>query len=78
MVLLPQLCSPWKFSSFSCVFLFVLAWTCIPAVAQERDACSPSPEVKAAFEALPKQTPADTEWDYHQKLIAAIQDLLRK
>jgi len=77
-VLLPQLCSPCKFSSFSCAFLFVLAWTCIPAVAQERDACSPSPEVKAAFEALPKQTPADTEWDYHQKLIAAIQDLLRK
>jgi len=77
-VLLPQLCSPCKLSSFSCAFLFVLAWTCNPAIAQERDACSPSPGVKAALEVLPKQTPADTEWDFHQKLIAAIQDLLRK
>jgi hypothetical protein len=45
------------------------------ARAQQWDACAPSPEVKAALGALPKQTLDQTEWEFHQKELEAVQAL---
>ncbi len=33
--------------------------------AQQWDACNPLPEVKAALDALPTQTPDELEWEFH-------------
>ena len=45
------------------------------ARAQQWDECAPSSEVKAALDALPKQTPDQTEWGFHQKELEAVQAL---
>src|SRR5205085_6176931 len=37
--------------------------------------CDPAPQVKAALDALPEQTPAETNWEFHQKYQAAIRAL---
>jgi hypothetical protein len=58
----------------------VLFGGCIPrhARAQEPDPCTPSAAVKAALDALPTHTPNETEWEFHEKTLAAIQALLRQ
>src|ERR1700676_2210878 len=48
------------------------------ADAQAADSCLPPPAVKTALDALPSQTPADTDWDFHEKYLAALQTLLRQ
>jgi len=45
---------------------------------EQWDACTPSPDVKAALDALPEQTRAQTEWDVLQKQLAAIEQLRRQ
>jgi hypothetical protein len=77
-VLPSTLCSSRNSLGTLCAFLAVLACACFPVVGQERDACSPSPEAKAALDALPQQTPDDTEWEFHEKTVVAIQELIRK
>src|SRR6266567_5974756 len=68
---------------------FNLAWCCLALIllfasisiqsrAQQSDACNPSPEVKAALDALPTQTPDQLDWEFHQKKINAIQVLRRR
>lgn len=46
--------------------------------AQQWDACNPLPEVKAALDALPTQTPDELEWEFHEKKINTIQVLRRR
>lgn len=46
--------------------------------AQTTDVCVPSPAVRAALEALPTQTPAETGWEYRQRYQEAIQSLVRQ
>jgi hypothetical protein len=48
------------------------------ARAQQWDDCSPSSDVKSAVDLLPKQTPDQTEWGFHQKELEAIQALRRQ
>jgi hypothetical protein len=40
--------------------------------------CSPAPAVKAALDQLPQQTPALTDWQFHEQSAAALQALLRQ
>jgi hypothetical protein len=40
--------------------------------------CDPAPAVKAALDGLPQQTPALTDWQFHEQHAAAIQALLRQ
>jgi hypothetical protein len=40
--------------------------------------CGPGPAVKLALDGLPRQTPALTDWQFHEQLAAAIQALLRQ
>jgi hypothetical protein len=49
-----------------------------PTFSEQWDACIPSADVKAALDALPEQTRAQTEWDVLQQQLAAIQQLRRQ
>jgi hypothetical protein len=42
------------------------------------DVCGPAPAVKLAIDELPQQTPAQTDWQFHEQHAAAIQALLRQ
>ncbi len=46
--------------------------------AQIGEACAPSPPVKAVFDALPAQTPADADWEFGQRRLTTIQGLLQR
>ncbi|HXY06695.1 MAG TPA: hypothetical protein VEI52_02480, partial [Terriglobales bacterium] len=48
------------------------------ARAQQWDVCSPSSEEKVELDALPKQTPDQTEWAFHQEELEAVQALRRQ
>jgi hypothetical protein len=61
-----------------CLALIFFATISPKARAQQWDACTPSPEVKAALDALPKQTPNQTDWEFHQKKVEAIQVVRRQ
>ena len=60
-----------------CCFALISFASNIPtqSQAQQWDACTPSPEVKAALDALPRPTPGQTEWGFHLKELEAIQGL---
>ena len=60
--------------------LLALLLAALPArmPAETTDWCSPSTAVKAALDQLPTQSPADTEWEFHQKHSTAIQELLTR
>ena len=49
-----------------------------PGWAQSTAVCGPSPAVKLAIDGLPQQTPAQTDWEFHEQRAAAIQALLRQ
>ena len=67
---------------------FLKVWLCFPllwvgwappnARAQSTEVCGPAPAVKAALDQLPQQTPALTDWQFHQQRAAALQALLRQ
>lgn len=46
--------------------------------AQTGEPCAPSPPVKAAIDALPAQTPADTDWEFGQRRLTTMQGLLQR
>jgi len=48
------------------------------ARAQSANVCGPAPAVKAALDQLPQQTPALTDWQFHEQSGAALQALLRQ
>jgi hypothetical protein len=62
-----------------CCFVFLLA-AGSRAYSQSSivDVCGPAPAVKLALEQLPQQTPALTDWQFHEQRAAAIQALLRQ
>jgi len=64
-----------RISVLFALFLAVLA-TRMPALST--DWCVPSPAVKAALDQLPTTLPADMDWQYQQKHIAAVQELLTR
>lgn len=62
-----------------CLALILFASSITPqSRAQQLDACSPSPEVQAALDVLPKRMPNQTEWGFHQKELEAIQAVRRQ
>jgi len=61
-----------------CLALIFFATTSPKARAQQWDACAPSPEVKAALDALPKQTPKQTDWEFHREEVEALQAVRRQ
>jgi hypothetical protein len=62
-----------------CCLVFLLS-TGSRAYSQSRleAVCGPAPAVKAALDGLPEQTPALTDWQFHEQHAAAIQALLRQ
>ena len=48
------------------------------AAAQSAAVCGPAPAVKAALDKMPEQTPTQTNWQFHQQHLDALQDLLRQ
>jgi len=46
--------------------------------AETVDVCSPAPAVKASLDQLPRQMPAETGWQFHEKSAAAIRPLLNQ
>jgi tetratricopeptide (TPR) repeat protein len=60
---------------------FSLLWVGLApgnAWAQSANVCGPAPAVKAALDQLPQQTPALTDWQFHEQSAAALQALLRQ
>ena len=58
--------------------LLWVGWAPGSACAQSPDVCGPAPAVKAALDQLPEQTPALTDWQFHEQRAAALQALLRQ
>jgi len=53
---------------------FSLLWVGLAsgnARAQSANVCGPAPAVKAALDQLPQQTPALTDWQFHEQYAAA-------
>ena len=61
-----------------CFLLLWVGWASANAWAQSGDVCGPAPTVKAALDQLPQQTPAQTDWQFHEQHSAALQALLRQ
>jgi hypothetical protein len=57
----------------------LLGFTCSTARAQSLEACEPSPTVKAGLDQVPSyQSPDQTDWQYHERRLSAIQALLKQ
>jgi len=61
-----------------CFLLLWVGWAPGSACAQSPDVCGPAPAVKAALDQLPEQTPALTDWQFHEQYASALQALLRQ
>ncbi len=61
-----------------CFSLLWVGWASGNAWAQSADVCAPAPAVKAALDQLPEQTPALTDWQFHEQHAAALRTLLRQ
>ena len=61
-----------------CLLALVVGFTPRNGWAQSAAVCGPAPAVKLALDLLPEQTPALTDWQYHEQRAAAIQALLRQ
>jgi hypothetical protein len=61
-----------------CCSMLWIGWARGNAWAQSADVCGPAPAVKAALDQLPQQTPALTDWQFHEQHAAALQALLRQ
>jgi hypothetical protein len=61
-----------------CFSLLWVGWASGNAWAQSANVCGPAPAVKAALDQLPQQTPALTDWQFHEQYAAALQALLRQ
>jgi len=75
----PQKASPLGRTGLSlCLLALVVGFTFRNGWAQSAPVCGPAPAVKLALDLLPEQTPALTDWQYHEQRVAAIQALLRQ
>jgi hypothetical protein len=75
----PQKASPLGRTGLSlCLLALVVGFTLRNGWAQSAAVCGPAPAVKLALDLLPEQTPALTDWQYHEQRVAAIQALLRQ
>ena len=75
----PQKASPLGRAGLSlCLLALVVGFTPRHGWAQSAAVCDPAPAVKLALDLLPEQTPALTDWQYHEQRAAAIQALLRQ
>jgi len=61
-----------------CFLLLGVGWAPGNSWAQSADVCGPASAVKAALDQLPQQTPALTDWQFHEQRAAALQALLRQ
>jgi len=61
-----------------CFSLLGVGWAPGIAWAQSAGVCDPAPDVKAALDQLPEQTPALSDWQFHEQHAAALQALLRQ
>ncbi len=61
-----------------CFLMLLMGLAPRQAWAQSGAVCGPAPDVKLAIDALPEQSPAQTDWQYHEQRAAAIQALLHK
>ena len=59
-----------------CMLILLMGLAPRHAWAQSGAACGPAPDVKLAIDALPQQTPAQTDRQYHEQRAAAFQALL--
>ena len=75
----PQKASPLGRAGLSlCLLALVVGFTPRHGWAQSAAVCGPAPAVKLALDLLPEQTPALSDWQYHEQRAAAIQALLRQ
>src|SRR5262245_14177761 len=57
----------------------LLGFTRSTARAQSLEACEPAPAVKAGLDQVPSYQPPDqTDWQYHERRLSAIQALLKQ
>ena len=69
----------WVLGSFLPGLLFVAPLGLRAQGAQGLDACGPAPAVKSGLDQLPaRQPPAQTDWQYHEQRLAAIQALRKQ
>jgi hypothetical protein len=61
-----------------CLLALLVGFTSRDGRAQSEAVCGPAPAVKLALDGLPQQTPALTDWQFHQQRAAAVQALLRQ
>jgi hypothetical protein len=61
-----------------CLALLLAAGLRAYSQSRMEDVCGPAPAVKLALDKLPEQTPALTDWQFHEQRLAAIQALLRQ
>jgi hypothetical protein len=61
-----------------CCFVFLLTAGSRAYCQSSVVVCGPAPAVKAALDGLPRQTPALTDWQFHEQRAAAIQALLQQ
>jgi hypothetical protein len=61
-----------------CLLALLTGFTSRGVWAQSAVVCGPAPAVKLALDGLPQQTPALTDWQFHEQHTAAIQALLRQ
>ena len=61
-----------------CLLALLVGFTSRHGWAQSTAVCGPAPAVKWAIDGLPQQTPALTDWQFHEQRAAAIQALLRQ
>ena len=61
-----------------CLVAVLAGFTSRAGWAQSAAVCGPAPAVKLALDGLPQQTPAQTDWQFHEQHAAAIQALLRQ
>jgi len=76
----PLRVSPRRNDSILCCLILIMSsgWIVRPAHAQQLDACTPPPAVEAALDAVPLMARDDTEWEFHEKTLAAVQGVLRQ
>ena len=61
-----------------CLLALLAGFTSRQARAQTGAVCGPAPAVRLAIDGLPQQTPAQTDWQFHEQRAAAIQALMRQ
>jgi len=65
--------------AFGCSVLGLLLSTPCELRTQALDACAPASAVKAALDKIPtRQSPTQTDWQFHEQQLAAIQALLKE